>query len=264
MGNKIQLLLIVMMPLFAFAQVDRSLLKGRIVADSLQVENVTIKNTTANLLTITDAKGNFRLLVKEKDTLIFSAVNFHSSYLIVSHTHLTDDDLTIRLSVKINALDEIIVRPYTLTGNLETDGKKIKVKTVDLNLAAADFLTPDVKYNPVDNALKNVMGTPGNAFNGVDFIQLGKGLARLFFKSKPKPLKIEYLTDKIFSDAVKEKFSQQFFFETLKLKPEQIDLFLVYCDDGSSESLALLNPKKEFELIDYLLKKSEEYLKKNQ
>lgn len=264
MENRVWLFLILLLPVLAFAQVERSVLKGKIVADSLQVENVTVKNKTANLTTMTDTKGNFRLMAKEKDTLIFSGINFHSSFLIVSHTHLTDDDLTIRLSVKINALDEIIVRPYTLTGNLETDTKKIKVKTVNLNLAASDFSTPDIKYNPVDNALKNVMGTPGNAFNGIDFVQLGKGLGRLLFKPKPKPIKIEYITDKIFADAVKEKFSQQFFMETLKLKPEQIDLFLVFCDDGSTESRALLNPKKEFELIDYLLKKSEEYLKKNQ
>lgn len=48
MGNKIQLLLIVMMPLFAFAQVDRSLLKGKIVADSLEVANISVKNKTAD------------------------------------------------------------------------------------------------------------------------------------------------------------------------------------------------------------------------
>ena len=264
MGNKIQLLLIVMMPLFAFAQVDRSLLKGKIVADSLEVANISVKNKTANAVTMTDEKGNFRLMAKEKDTLVFSGVSFHSSFLIVSHSHLVDEDLTIRLKVKITALDEIIVRPYTITGNLETDTKKLKVKTIDLNLGAIDLSLPDVEYNPVDNTLKSTMGTPGNAFNGVNLIELGKGLGRLFSKSKSKPLKIEYITDKIFSDAVKEKFSQKFFTENLKLQPEQIDLFLAYCDDGSAESRALLNPKKEFELIDYLLKKSEEYLKKNQ
>ncbi|MBP8066573.1 MAG: carboxypeptidase-like regulatory domain-containing protein, partial [Flavobacterium sp.] len=170
MGNKIQLLLIVMMPLFAFAQVDRSLLKGKIVADSLEVANISVKNKTANAVTMTDEKGNFRLMAKEKDTLVFSGVSFHSSFLIVSHSHLVDEDLTIRLKVKITALDEIIVRPYTITGNLETDTKKLKVKTIDLNLGAIDLSLPDVEYNPVDNALKNTMGTPGNAFNGVNLI----------------------------------------------------------------------------------------------
>lgn len=264
MRSRLYLILVALFPILTFGQVERSLLKGKIVADSLEVANISVKNKTANAVTMTDDKGNFRLMAKEKDTLVFSGVSFHSSFLVVSHSHMMDDDLTIRLKVKITALDEIIVRPYTITGNLETDTKKLKVKTVDLNLKAVDFSVSEVKYNPVENALKSTMGTPGNAFNGIDFVKLGKGLGRLLFKPKPKPLKIEYITDKIFSDAVKEKFSRKFFTENLKLQPEQIDLFLAYCDDGSPESRALLNPKKEFELIDYLLKKSEEYLKKNQ
>lgn len=264
MRNRLYLILVVLFPILTFGQVERSLLKGKIVADSLEVGNITVNNKTANVVTMTDANGNFRLMAQEKDTLIFSGVSFHSSFLVVSHSHMMDDDLTIRLKVKINALDEIIVRPYTITGNLETDTEKLKVKTIDLNLGAIDLSLPNVQYSPVDNALKSTMGVPGNAFNGINFIQLGERLEKLLFKSKPKPVKIEYITDKIFSDAVKEKFSQKFFTENLKLQPEQIDLFLVFCDDGSPESRALLNPKKEFELIDYLLKKSEEYLKKNQ
>ncbi len=73
----------VMMPLFAFAQVDRSLLiflkkkcllKGKIVAHSLEVANISVKNKTANAVTMTDEKGNFRLMAKEKGTLVFSSI----------------------------------------------------------------------------------------------------------------------------------------------------------------------------------------------
>ncbi|KGO88790.1 carboxypeptidase-like regulatory domain-containing protein [Flavobacterium suncheonense] len=266
MRNKIQLLLLVMVPFFTLAQVDRSLLKGKIVADSLEVANVSVTNKTAGIVTMTDVKGDFRLMAKEKDTLVFSGINFHSSHLIVSHTHLADEDLTIRLSVKINVLDEIIVRPYTLTGNLETDTKKLKVKTIDINVkaAVAGLSAPQVKYSAVKEGMKSVLPTTESSLTGIDLKYLGSLLYQAVFKPKPKSRKIEFITDKIFSDAVKEKFSESFFTETLKLKPEQIDLFLAYCDDGSAANRALLNPKKEFELIDYLLKKSEEYLKKNQ
>jgi len=246
-------------------ETGRKLMKGLVVSDSIQVENITIRNSTANIFTVTDANGNFKLLAKENDTLVFSGVSFLSSYLVVSQTHVSEAFVKIRLSVKINELDELVVRPYTLSGNLETDTKKLVVKTVNLNLEAVDLSLPKFDYTSVTNsALKSITPGTGNDYNGVDLKMLGKRIAKAIFKSKPKPKKVEFVSDKIFSEAVREKFSGQFFLETLKLKPEQVVLFLAFCDDNSAHTRALLHPGKEFELIDYLLKKSEEYLKKNQ
>jgi hypothetical protein len=263
MRNKL-LFFFLIFTLNGFSQdLSRKMLKGIVVSDSLEVENITIKNTTSQKLTITDAKGNFSLFAKEKDTLIFSGVSFKSSVLVVSFTHLEEEILIVRLKVRVNELEELIVRPYTLTGNLETDTKKLKVKIIDLNLGNLDLSDPIPRINKVDNALKSVMPGTGNDFNGVDFIALGSMIGKAIFKPKPKEKKIEFITEKNFVDAVKEKFSTQFFTGTLKLKEEEIELFLNYCDSNSLEVRALLNPKKEFELIDFLLKKSEEYLKKN-
>jgi len=263
MRNKLLFVLLVFST-FSFSQeLPRELLKGIVVSDSLEVENITIDNVTAKKVTTTDGNGNFSLMVKEKDTLVFSGVNFKSSVLIISYTHLSEAVLKIKLKVKVNELEELIVRPYTLTGNLETDSKNLKVQTIDLNLGNMDFSVFDPEFNKTDNALKSITPGTGNAFNGVNFVELGKLVGGKLFKRKPKPKRIEFITDKIFSDAVKEKFSPQFFTQTLKLKPEEIDLFLAFCDDSSPESRDLLNPKKEFALIDFLIKKSEEYLKKN-
>lgn len=250
--------------LFSFSQeLPRTLLKGIVVSDSLEVENITIENVTAKKITSTDEKGNFSLMVKEKDTLVFSGVSFKSSVLVITYSHMNEEVLKIKLKVRVNELEELIVRPYTLSGNLETDTKHLKVKTVDLNFVNLDFSDPSPKVNKADNALKNITPGSGNQFNGVDFMALGKMIGGKLFKPKPKPKRIEFVSEKIFSEAVKEKFNPSFFTQTLKLKPEEIDLFLAFCDDTSLKSRDLLNPKKEFTLIDFLIKKSEEYLKIN-
>lgn len=263
MRNKL-LLIVLFFSTFSFSQeLPRTLLKGLVVSDSLEVENITIDNVTAKKVTSTDEKGNFSLMVKESDTLVFSGVSFKSSVLIISYSHLSESVLKIKLKVKVNELEELIVRPYTLTGNLETDSKNLKVKIIDLNLGNMDFSVYDPEFNKADNALQSITPGTGNQFNGVNFMALGKMIGGKLLKSKPKPKRIEFVTEKIFSDAVKEKFSPQFFTQTLKLKPEQIDLFLAFCDDTSLKSRDLLNPKNEFALIDFLIKKSEEYLKIN-
>src|SRR5688572_21543929 len=82
--------------------VSRVLLRGMVTSDSLEVDNIIVKNTTANRITVTDKKGNFSLFVKEKDTLIFSAISFNSSVLIINRSHLENEMVQIHLSVKIN------------------------------------------------------------------------------------------------------------------------------------------------------------------
>lgn len=264
MRNSFSTVLLLLTLVAAKAQdMSRAMLRGKVVSDSIPVENITIENVTAKRLTTTDENGNFRLLAKEKDTLVFSGIAFKSSVLVVSHTYVNDDDLKIRLHVRVNELEELIVRPYTLTGNLETDTKNLKVKTINLNLGTTALSVPEVKYNPVEQGLKSVLPQTESQLTGINLMGIGKMIAKSVFKPKPKAKKIEFITQKIFSDAVKEKFSNRFFTETLKLKPEEIDLFLAYCDDNNLENRTLLSPKKEFELVEFLLKKSEEYLKKN-
>ncbi|UOK42742.1 MULTISPECIES: hypothetical protein [Flavobacterium] len=264
MKSKVLIFLMLLSLTVTAQDVNRVLFRGVVVADSLDVDNIVVRNITSKRITITDNKGNFSLFVKERDTLVFSAIAFNSSVLIINKSHLDNEVVKIRLSVKVNELDEVVVRPYTLTGNLEADSKNLKIKTVDVDEKKIDFSNPLPKYNKVDNSLAQITPGSGNSFSGMDFIALGKKAKDAIFGHKPKEKKIEYVTDKIFSEGVKEKFDPQFFTETLKLKLEEIDLFLAYCDDTSPDSRALLNPKKEFELIDFLQKKSEEYHKKNQ
>lgn len=266
MKSKVLIFLMLLSLTVTAQDVNRVLFRGIVVADSLDVENIVVRNITSKRITITDNKGNFSLFVKEKDTLVFSAIAFNSSVLIINKSHLENENeiVKIRLSVKVNELDEVVVRPYTLTGNLEADSKNLKIKTVDVDEKKIDFSNPYPKYNKVDNSLAQITPGSGNSFSAIDFVALGKKAYKAVFNPKPKEKKIEYVTEKIFSEGVKEKFDSQFFTETLKLKPEEIDLFLAYCDDTTPDSRALLNPKKEFELIDFLQKKSEEYHKKNQ
>nr|WP_294936088.1 hypothetical protein [uncultured Flavobacterium sp.] len=261
MINKLLFLFLIFSATAYSQEVSRSVLKGIVVSDSLEVENITVDNITSKDIVITDNKGYFSMPVRDRDTLVFSGISFKSSVLVITKTHLAEELLKIKLKVRVNELDELIVRPYTLTGNLENDTKNLKVKIVAMNLSdEAMNLSSEPEFNTADNALKRITPGTGNAYNGVDFVKLGK---MAFKRKKQKEKKIEFVTEKNFVDAVKEKFSFQFFTKTLKISEEEIELFLQYCDSDPLESKILLNPKKEFELTDYLLKKSEEYLKKN-
>ena len=58
-----------------FAQ--EKLIKGKIVADGNNVQGINLMNLVNEKSTITNSNGEFSILVKEDDLLIFSAESFH-------------------------------------------------------------------------------------------------------------------------------------------------------------------------------------------
>ena len=57
-----------------FAQ--EKMLHGKIVADGNFVEGINVVNLVNEKSTLTDSKGEFQILAKEDDLLVFSSMNF--------------------------------------------------------------------------------------------------------------------------------------------------------------------------------------------
>lgn len=247
------LLLIVLLPAVVFSQDEgRKILRGQMVADSIKVEYITVLNKNTNIKAITDDNGYFTIYAQPADTLYFSSINFRPAMLILDKTHFVEKKLVMRMEPNITVLDEILIIP--LTGNLEEDSKDIETRqfTSDLD---SKVLTEGLNVEdqvPVNPAF------PSNErrLPGIDFVKVYD----LIFKpkKKQKDMTKEYLQGRTFSELVQEKYTYYFFTETLKLKHEEINLFLAYADNGK-ESALLLAPDKEFELTDYLINKSNDY-----
>ena len=135
------LLLLLFFPCFVFSQfVPRQILRGKIVSDSIAVERVTVYNSSSNVSAVTDDFGKFTIYARAKDTLVFSSVALDSKRLILEETDFTFEVLKIKLEVSINVLDEVIISPIKLTGNLASDSKKIK--TIDVPILKGEKLVP--------------------------------------------------------------------------------------------------------------------------
>jgi hypothetical protein len=91
---------------------------------------------------------------------------------------------------------------------------------------------------------------------GMDIDRIGKMIWKSFFKeNRDKGKEVDYGD---FSDIVPKRIHRFFFTNTLKLKEDEIGLFLIYCENDS-RAKALLDPKLEFELIEFLINKNEEF-----
>jgi len=244
----------------AFGQLtSREILRGQIVSDSIAAERVTIYNKTSSRGAVSDDFGYFTIYAMVSDTLVFSSVNLKPVSLVLTQVDFDVQVMRVKLDVFVNELDEVIVSPKSLSGDLAKDDKNLKITRIksDINpLKASDIQIVDDFQSTARNI---AMPNDGSIPLGMDFVRMGKDLFRLFKKDKGET-KIEYTSDKVFAELAKERFTYFFFTETLGLQQDEIGLFLNYCE-SDPRLKGLLSPTKEFELIDFLISKGTEYRK---
>lgn len=270
-------ILFVILSLFAnflFAQgIERKVLRGIVVVDSFDVEAVTVRNISSNLNAKTDIDGKFSIRARATDTLFFECQSFISQRYILSQKDFWKEELEIRLHVKITELDELIITPYTLSGNLTEDTKRIQVYGDGFALIDAKKIMhyeDDVRMGaPINTAMPNVFAPTGVNLLGIVVV----GLVNLVgVKTNPKKnservfeeRRIKNLQSKSYSDHLFERFSHSFFVETLKIKNEDIPLFMGFSELNVYDLSPLLKPENELKLIDYLIQKAAEFKKQNQ
>jgi hypothetical protein len=272
MKIKLLFLLTFLVSATSFSQLkERELVIGKIKSDSLEVENITVFNASSNIGAITDVDGKFAIKVREKDTLVVQGLAYLSTKYIIQKKDLDVEILEIYLKVRINELNEVEVSPYTLTGTLEVDTRKIKTYAPDLSAIDYSKLKPKdiLDTRPVNTAMPNTMAsTPVNFIAIFGFI--GKGIKELVGSDKKKisasekafnEKRLKEVQSKPFAEHMKEQFSNHFFTDQLKIKNEDIPMFLAFSETTSQELVAFLEEENHLKLIEYLISKAEAFKK---
>lgn len=224
----------------AFSQsLLRKNLKGQVVNDSIKVDNVVVFNINAQKGTAVYADGSFELEVRENDTLFFSSLSFLPEKIVITDRVIEKGLLTVPLEAFINKLQEVVV--------------KNKVKpNLDSNRNIID--TQFIKDSK--SSVKNPYVYTGEIENGVDFMRIFKGIGKMFKKKKQDKQAQEIL----FTDLVMKKIDYDFYKTTLKLKDDEIRLFLYFCEKGEHD-FEQFNTKTNFEIMNFLIEKNKEYQK---
>ncbi len=165
---KINLLLVLCLTasLFSFSQdIKRVEISGKIVVNSEDLENVTIFNTSSNRGTLTDENGKFKIEVALFDILEVRALQFQDFTVTIDKNIIASKKATIFLVEQVNKLNEVVILPYDLTGNLLLDMESVRTFNPDLDaiyfgisdITAYEF--PDDEKSKVDNIAARL---PGN------------------------------------------------------------------------------------------------------
>ncbi len=204
-------------------------LKGTISHDSLNVSGVHIINKTSGATTISDADGDFSVLIKIQDTLLFSAVQFKPHVIIVNNKIMQQDKITVYLEQRVNELAEVVIKPHDLSGNPAADMKNSNVKE-PINFD--DVGIPGFKGKREEKIVPIVPGI--GTLTTVDIEAWYKHLSGYY-----KKLRLRRKWDKQNQAVVDliEFYGVRFFMETYELTQEGVYEFVLACVEDEEEDV---------------------------
>ena len=94
---------------------------GNVVSDSLDISGIHVVNKNSGATTITNQKGEFLIGAQPTDTILFSAVHIKLQALVLDSLVLSQSEINVYIEHAVNELQEVVVKPHNLTGNLADD-----------------------------------------------------------------------------------------------------------------------------------------------
>jgi len=221
---------------------------GTIVNDNnkLPLSNVNIININKVRGTVSDSKGNFEIEVGVTDTLHLSLIGFKSIKIRVTNDWVKNKTTKIQMTESAIALEEVIVRPYDLTGYLEIDSKLIPTKeNYRYSISGLEQGYEAGEYSP--GAFSKVLGS---IFNPADMLFN-------FFGKKPKELKrLKSLKkDETVRNLLASKFDRETISVLLGIDKNEIPEILERCNYSES----FIRTANDLQIMDAISECYEEY-----
>lgn len=257
-----------LLPFFLFAVLCGSAqdgtkeLKGRVSSPDRDVVGVVVQNRGTERAVITDLEGQFSIGVRVGDTLVFSAVHFRRKLLPVSQALYNSSFVDVPMEEFVNELDEVVVRPYNLSGDLSRD---LPGLVLEPDVSAEALGLPNA-HRRIPTQSERMLQEAGSL----------KGLGLGLLTSVPlNPLinaitgRTKMLKERVALDAaytrtqrVQGSYADSLFVSTLKIPLEKIDDYMYFCEMDPRFG-ALADGGDPLRLWDFMLEKSRAYRENN-
>lgn len=221
-----------------FGQSEK-LLQGKVMTDGIPIGGIEVINQTNSTVAVTDASGKFSISAKVGDVLIFAGKNYTAKRIRLRQKDFEKKTIETALNQETIQLVEVEITK-------EVDDIKLEAPTA-------------VPLRSVDNILNsptNTMVYNGAINHGLDFVAIGKMIGKLF-KGKKGDKAIANVDVK---EYISDNFNKDFFLTTLKLKEDEIGIFLEFCY-ADPKAATIANNENRLEVADFLISKKEDFRK---
>ena len=212
------LILFVVLSQMTFGQIaSEKLLHGKIMVESGNVGGVTIINLVNEKTAISDRNGEFFILAKAEDLLVFSSVNLDYYRRIIDDEDLKPEILTIKMTAKITELEEVIVNKHP------------EINAVSLGISPKGIK----QYTPAERRLYTASSTPIDAL-----LNIMSGRTEMLEKELEVEKKERLLA------YIGALFDDEYYGETLKITANYIKGFQYYCVEEEEFAKSLRSKNK--------------------
>ena len=219
-------------------------LNGKVYDATGTVKNLKVFNDTQKRVTATNKDGNFSIIAKINDTILFESVFYHPKVIIVNSSHF--EDITVFEIQKITSeLDEVVIK---------AEPKQLVYEEETYNMELRNLIQEDIKNNPH-------LYAPESATYGIDFIFLMGEVVKLFKKNKPRTPVYNAITYKQM-DSLFDKssfFNKKLITQNLNIPEDKTNLFYDFCEAKYMSSELLKNENK-MQLLEQLVLNSQLFL----
>ncbi|HJR99581.1 MAG TPA: hypothetical protein VJ780_01495 [Flavobacterium sp.] len=244
MKLKLILLLSICIGQLTYSQTHK-LLRGKVMSENFLLQNVNVINKNTEKVTATNEKGEFIIAASVNDSILFFDKDYHLKGIKLTLENLETNNLIIPIDKKPEELKEVVIRPVNIDWKFDKKWEQLK--------------RDEVAVYRKSNALKNPGVKDGTIENGMNFVKIGKMLFGGLFKAK----KEKNLNPEDFKEIAKASFDEKFYTETLKLKKQEIEAFLTFCNFDPESKNTISENSNDLILMDFLHKKSIEFKKIN-
>ena len=236
--NKFVVFLLILSIKISFSQTE-AVYKGKVLCDNFPIENVELINLNTEKSAFSNNTGEFSIAAKPKNIIVFASKFYEVKRIAVLPENLNNPLQVISLIKKPEELNEVIV-------------KKINWKPIGSDKNASNQIALD----KMQSQIKNPFIYDGSITNGMDFIKIGKSLINLFKKDKDETKRLA--PEIPFNELAKTTFYEEYCTKTLLLKPDQLALFLQFCN-ADPKSISVAKNYNTLEMMDFLFQKSKEF-----
>lgn len=194
---------------------ERSVINGKIISNTNDLEGVYVVNAKTEVMTTTDSSGAFSIMAKPDDILVFSSIQFKENRVLLTCEDFTNLNFTVRMGLVMHQLQEVVVRRYD---NINAVALGIVPSGQKTYTEAERKLRTATALNPTANA-----GTMAGGSISADPLFN-------FFSGRTAMLKKEVEVEKkeFFMKLLEKMFSLEHFIDRLKIPAEYVKGFEYY------------------------------------
>ncbi|GGE96949.1 hypothetical protein GCM10011518_02820 [Flavobacterium limi] len=210
---------------------QRTMLKGKIVSNTIDLEGVYVINAQTEVMATTAADGSFSIMAKIGDTLVFSSIQFKENRIVLTKENFSDLNFSVKLSLLTHQLQEVIIKRYD---NINAVALGIIPSGQKTYTEAERKLHTATALNPTANA-----GTMAGGSVSADPLLN-------FFSGRTAMLKKEVAVEKkeFFMKLLEKMFPVDHFVDRLKIPLEYVKGFEYYAVENESFT-KILNSKNK-------------------